>query len=163
MPKTSRYLLGFIFAASLGLLAACRTYGESHEIEVPSPKAETNLVNESTNQAVLQKVLGDLTRDYPENRYEVCTLFKDDVTDFNAVKANLEKIKSQELVDGFILTAVIPSIQYFGYLGSEQVLLSEISDKKRRTRLPVSEQGNPALDELMAILDSKCGVKDARP
>ena len=158
-----RLTLPFL-VATLSLTTACRTYGDSHEIAIPEPlPGATKLSGESPDAPLLQKVVGDLTKEYPENRQEVCSLLKTDVDDLPKVQDAITTIKAQEIVDSFILTAVIPSIQYFGYLGTEQVLLSEISDKKRRTRLPVSEQGNPSLDYLMGILDAKCGVKDARP
>lgn len=147
---------------SLIPIAGCRTYGEEKDIEVPEPLPKAQLV-EPADAPVLQKVVGDLTRDYPENRVEVCTLIPTDISDLPKVKTEIARVKDQSLADGFILTGVIPSIQYFGYINGEKYLLSEISDTKRRTRIPDDEQGNPSLEYLMEILNQKCGVKDARP
>lgn len=158
--------LHFSLLLLAGVLAftqtSCRTYGEEKEIKVPEPVTDLPLT-EDPNAPVLQKVIGELTKGYPENRIEVCTLIKSDFQDLDAVKTALAKVKDQSLEDGFILTGVIPSIQYLGYLGKEQIILSEISDQKRRIRMPKDEQGNPPLDLLMKHLDEKCGVKDARP
>lgn len=158
--------LHFSLLLLAGVLAftqtSCRTYGEEKEIKVPEPVTDLPLT-EDPNAPVLQKVIGELTKGYPENRIEVCTLIKSDFQDLDAVKTALAKVKDQSLEDGFILTGVIPSIQYLGYLGKDPIILSEIGDQKRRIRMPKDEQGNPPLDLLMKHLDEKCGVKDARP
>lgn len=161
MPKhtTGLALLWTLIAISL---LACRTFSGDKGIEIPEPLQKPGLADPK-DPPILQKVIGDLTRDYPENRVEVCTLIASDVADLPKVKTEIANVKIQALADGFILTGVIPSIQYFGYVEGEKILLSEISDIKRRIRMPESEQGNPSLDFLMEILNQKCGVKDARP
>ncbi|RZA25854.1 MAG: hypothetical protein EOP10_05545 [Proteobacteria bacterium] len=158
-----KHSLHLLWAIALVPNLACRTQGDI-KIDDPGrvPVSEPKLI-EDPGAPVLQKVVGELTRDYPENRVEVCTLIESDLDETAKVKKEVAVVKAQELQDGFILRGVIPSIQYYGYVGAEQVLLWEISDEKNRTRIPQGELGNASLDYLMGILDAKCGVKDARP
>lgn len=142
--------------------SACRTNNEN-KIEMPVPKvAEFPLIQEDANAPVLQKVIGELTKGHPENRLEVCTLIKSDFQDLDAVKAAIATVKEQALQTHLMVTAVVPSLQYFAYVGKEAIVLSE-RGSAAKIRVPADGQGNPSLDLLMKHLDEGCGVNDARP
>ncbi len=159
-PRPKLFLTGILFTSLCVFLhTGCRTQSEGKEEVQPEPLQSQ--VQDKT-APVLQKVVGDLTRDHPDNRFEVCTLLEGDLKDFARVKQEIERVKGQEISEGFILTPVIPSLQYFAYLGSEKILLSEIGST-RKIRLPVGEQGNPSLDYIMEQIDEKCGAKHDRP
>lgn len=162
--RTHLTCLARVSCAALIFLTSCRSSIEDKAPEEPvaTEAAVTPKLIDDPSRPVLQKVVGALTRDYPENRFEVCNVLASDITNLEEVKTAIASVQSQSLQDGLILTAVVPSIQYFGYIGGEQVLLSEISDK-RRTRAPESGQGNPSFDLLMEVLNTKCGAKDGRP
>ena len=124
---------------------------------------ETTQRPQDANAPLLQKVIGASTTTHPANRIEICTLIASDVKDLKQVENAIADVKGQDIVNGFIFRSVVPSIQYFGYLGSERVLLSEANAEISITRKPPSGQGNASLDGLMEILNEKCGEKTDRP
>lgn len=138
---------------------ACRTADNDKDVKAPAPL----LVTSASSDPVLKKMIGDLTKKYPENREQNCTIIRSDLPNIKEVDLAIAAVSKQELTDAFIFRAQIPSIQYFGYLGGEAVLLSETSDEKMKFRRPEGELGNPQLDLLMNAFESKCGGSDANP
>ncbi|RZA11457.1 MAG: hypothetical protein EOP10_33035, partial [Proteobacteria bacterium] len=112
-----KHSLHLLWAIALVPNLACRTQGDIKIDDPGPPVSEPKLVQDSA-LPVLQKVVGELTRDYPENRVELCTLIESDLDDVAKVKKEVAVVKTQELQDGFILRGVIPSIQYYGYVGA---------------------------------------------
>ncbi len=146
-------------------LVSCRTATSSAEKESKPqlPLSGQTSVTSTDKTPLLKKVLGALTQKYPENRQEECVIYASDVTDVNAVNDAIRKLKNEELSDAFIFRPQIPSIQYFGFDSTDAVLLQESGDEKFRFRRAEGEIGNPAMESLMVIFDSKCGEKDAGP
>jgi len=146
-------------SAALLMMNACRTSDNDKDVKAPIPLLATT----ASSDPVLKKVIGDLTKKYPENREQTCTIVRGDVTNLKDIDLAIAAVSKQALADAFIFRAQIPSIQYFGYLNGEAVLLSEAGDEKMRFRRPEGELGNPNLDLLMKAFESACGVDDATP
>lgn len=141
------------------LISACRTSDSDKEVKVPLPL----LTRAASSDPALKKVIGDLTKKYPENRQESCVIVRGDLNNLKDIDNAIAAVSKQELADAFIFRAQIPSIQYFGFLNGEAILLSETSDENMKFRRPEGEFGNPSLDLLMNAFESKCGVNDATP
>lgn len=139
------------------LALACRTTDDNTQAK-QEPPAEIS----GGKTVLLKKVVGGLTKDYPESRYSECLIYREDMTNSEAILKDLEELKTQRLQEGFIFRPQIPSVQFYGYLGKEPILLQEIGAEKAQYLMPqdANAPGNPKLALIMETFKEKC--EDAR-
>lgn len=150
--------LFFSFFVLVPSLSACRTTDDSHPAKQEEPTPAQN-AGEAGKTVLLKKVVGELTKNYPENRYSECVIYREDSKDSDTILKDLEELKTQRLQEGFIFRPQIPSVQLYGFLDKDPILLQEIGAEKAQYRMPADATvpGNPRLGLITKTIQEKCG------
>ncbi len=156
-----KYIASFMFLS----LFACRTPESPQGAASYALKAE---ISTSKDPIILEKIIGGLSAGEKAEGVFSCKLGTKDLKNLEQVQNSLRELAKAKMLTAMHFRATEPSVEFYGYLGSEKVLIYrdystlDFPAAAPSAQDPSGSERHKASENLEALLDELCPTPEAK-